>query len=660
MNRQEFKEYIRNPSVLETVSEFREGDIIAHSGCSFELIKKVDSRWRYRNAGCPEEEGSVSSFDPKVYKRVLLNVKPKMNIDELRKHILLPGAIDDITKNFKAGDIVYSKPYFYKLVRRDGTLWKYIDLQIPASEYTSGFPPSIYSKINFDLDDLKSKEIKKEFPEDFKEFLDQVDMELIKSQQQENFCTGDIVVNCASKAFVYLLLEKVEGEKFFNFKPLGKVEQERGYFSQGYHKVNDLYDAWAESKKQMTELNEVNKKAEKILVRWIAENRHRTGAKEAIIICRVDNQKNWGASIANAEFWNCNAWNRASSEEANFFSFLLPASTTRMFHCFVEGWTECPIIPVDSANLRNIGSKEILETLVKEFLEKKDFVKKFPEGFAAWFAKAEKNAFFYKREKWKPEEGKIGDVLYNNASPSTPYVILSETKNQDKLYRTLIRETSGYFSSNFFRINDLWEAFVDESAAAVVEKLVSNLQKEEIEMTEKVAAVVMSRMDIAKGSIKEGLGDIAEGAKTRTVHKTGEVMVDSVASIIPIEGVREALKNPTVRTMTQASLAFLIKGMCNEGLIPAKLAPFVAKSAARQLKAAGYELSGPVLDQVMPMGMLLMEQLAEAGRSLMSPEEIAIIEGVKARVESPIEEEFEEVIIEKNVAKKTKKETETF
>lgn len=205
--------------------------------------------------------------------------------------------------------------------------------------------------------------------------------------------------------------------------------------------------------------------------------------------------------------------------------------------------------------------------------------------------------------------------------------------------------------------------------SAVIEELKTHSTRSEEakkKMTDKknemlASAGKMSRMALAKNSVREGVGNIAEGVKIRTTHKTGEVLVDGMVAMLPIPGVKEALQNPTIRVIAQGGLAFLIKGACNEGALPEKLTPFVAEGARRQLKAAGYELSGPVLDQAIPMGKLLLEQLAAAGRQLMSKEEIAEVEaqlGVRARVEV---EETEAGSFEKeNVAASPKKKSAAF
>lgn len=167
-----------------------------------------------------------------------------------------------------------------------------------------------------------------------------------------------------------------------------------------------------------------------------------------------------------------------------------------------------------------------------------------------------------------------------------------------------------------------------------------------------------STKSIAKASSIDSFNHFKEGGKTRLVHKMGGNLVTAISSLIPSDEVKTLFENEHIKTGTQGVLSFFIKVLCEEGVIPQHARPFVKKACERQLEAAGFELSGPVMEQVAPFVQLMMGQLVEAGKSLMTAEEIEAAEKeireteiAKARVEEEvdisIEEEEEELSLQK-------------
>lgn len=160
----------------------------------------------------------------------------------------------------------------------------------------------------------------------------------------------------------------------------------------------------------------------------------------------------------------------------------------------------------------------------------------------------------------------------------------------------------------------------------------------------KIATVVANKERAATmkgravGTIKDGFADMMDGAKTRTIHVMGANLVDAMSSVLPNEEVKNFLSNDMAKTGVQGILAFIIKGACDEGAIPARLAPFVKIACEKQLEALGYEFAGPVLDQIVPLGGLLISELASAGRGLMTKEQVQEIENSfpKEEVSAPV------------------------
>lgn len=195
-----------------------------------------------------------------------------------------------------------------------------------------------------------------------------------------------------------------------------------------------------------------------------------------------------------------------------------------------------------------------------------------------------------------------------------------------------------------------------------IPSIVREIQNKEMKMAENKISTdkKSSHTAIAKSAAKEGAGFVFEGIKNRAVHQGGTVMIDSLVNMIPIKGVKEAMENENIKVATQGSIAFIFKMMADQGAIPASAKPYVLAFCNRQIKASGYKLSEPVLNQAGPAFSLLIDQLVAAGKSMMSPEELAEIEkmegeihGSKVRVSLPDDDEKEEekaVTVEKKAA----------
>lgn len=145
----------------------------------------------------------------------------------------------------------------------------------------------------------------------------------------------------------------------------------------------------------------------------------------------------------------------------------------------------------------------------------------------------------------------------------------------------------------------------------------------------------------AMDTVKDSLSDIREGAQIRTIQKIGGNLVGAMTALVPNEEAKEILSNELVKTGIQGLLAFIMQGMCDEGAIPEKIRPYVKKACKSQLEALGYEFTGPVLDQAFPLAQILLAEMAAAGKSMMTSEEIEKIEAEMPKVRVDAVEEIE-------------------
>lgn len=169
----------------------------------------------------------------------------------------------------------------------------------------------------------------------------------------------------------------------------------------------------------------------------------------------------------------------------------------------------------------------------------------------------------------------------------------------------------------------------------------------------------MTEISKTKKHLVKAGNHFGHGVKVATVNKIGENLVDAIVHMIPSEEAKDAFKNEYLKSGTQGVLAFILMVASDEGLpiIPEKSRPYVSKACGMQMQASGFVLGDKGLDAISPVISLLIQQLHEAGKSLMSKEEIAQIEGFKARVD--VDEEAKdafEVEFEEEIAPGVKKE----